>query len=271
MKKISTIIAVALLGSLSVNAEVIFNDTFDVGSSAWDSENLELPGGARQAAGTLESTYTATLNGGNTLIGAAAAGGGFASPMLIRVDPSSLGSVSLDLDTDFGPSVANQTWTLSYDGYQTRSVVFDGWAGFSVGSTAANAGGPGLTVELYGTSVYRVYVDGTQVGAVAMGPEIWDVTYNLTTTFDEVAGTAQITYSDGGTIGTVDFGTYNVNFADSSRFVELKNSMVTGGGAGVADWRVDNLMIETIPEPATLGLVSLLGGGLLWIRKRFMI
>jgi hypothetical protein len=34
---------------------------------------------------------------------------------------------------------------------------------------------------------------------------------------------------------------------------------------------VDNMRLEVIPEPATLGLVGLVGAGMLFIRRRFMI
>ena len=32
-----------------------------------------------------------------------------------------------------------------------------------------------------------------------------------------------------------------------------------------------NLTFEVIPEPATLGLVAMVGAGLLYVRRRFMI
>jgi len=31
------------------------------------------------------------------------------------------------------------------------------------------------------------------------------------------------------------------------------------------------LQVTVIPEPATLGMVAFLGGGMLWIRRKFMI
>ena len=43
-------------------------------------------------------------------------------------------------------------------------------------------------------------------------------------------------------------------------------SIVASYDAG-NDWTEFNV----IPEPATFGLVALLGGGMLWIRKRFTI
>lgn len=44
------------------------------------------------------------------------------------------------------------------------------------------------------------------------------------------------------------------------------------GGAGTGDFaRVDNIVVEQIPEPATLGLVVAFGGGILFIRRKFML
>ncbi len=57
-------------------------------------------------------------------------------------------------------------------------------------------------------------------------------------------------------------------------------SLYTGGYAGLALYsqhatneygRYDNFSLETIPEPATLGMVALVGGASFFIRKRFMI
>jgi len=57
-------------------------------------------------------------------------------------------------------------------------------------------------------------------------------------------------------------------------------SLYSGGYAGLALYsqhatneygRYDNFSLETIPEPATLGMVAMLGGAIFFIRKRFMI
>jgi hypothetical protein len=45
---------------------------------------------------------------------------------------------------------------------------------------------------------------------------------------------------------------------------DLANYSITSSGG-------NDTTISVIPEPATLGMVALLGGGILWIRKRFMI
>lgn len=47
-----------------------------------------------------------------------------------------------------------------------------------------------------------------------------------------------------------------------------KDIQVHVQGAGV--W-IDDMQLTVIPEPATLGLFGILGGGLLWTRKRFSI
>lgn len=45
---------------------------------------------------------------------------------------------------------------------------------------------------------------------------------------------------------------------------------ITLGSASGA-WRVRALYVETVPEPATLGLVALFGGGVLFLRRTFMV
>jgi len=58
--------------------------------------------------------------------------------------------------------------------------------------------------------------------------------------------------------------------ADINNWVGL-GQIVAGGGAGNVTATFDGSKTTVIPEPATLGLVALMGGGMLFIRKRFMI
>ena len=279
MKKttLSAVAAVAMLASLSANATVIFQDTFNgiPAGGVWDNLNDPVTEwAARQAGGTTTSTYTLGLNSGTTLIGPAAATAGLAEPLLIRVSTTGGGTVGgtvgLDLDTDFGSSLAGQQWTLGYTGRIDASIGNNGWTGFGVGNPAETpiAAGTALGFNVFASGAVQVWTNGVLAGNPVIPNAISGQVYDLTTTFDEGAGTAQITYADG-LSGIVDLGTYAVGFVDASRFVELKNFVSDGTGDGIVDWRVDDLMIETIPEPATLGLMALLGGGMLWIRKRF--
>ena len=45
--------------------------------------------------------------------------------------------------------------------------------------------------------------------------------------------------------------------------------IVAGGGAGNVTSSFDGTNTTVIPEPGTLGLVALMGGGMLFVRKRF--
>ncbi len=78
--------------------------------------------------------------------------------------------------------------------------------------------------------------------------------------------------------------TSTINMTDSAWLIingdqtglGLENNRIVASGAGesiaVAYNAVDNRTEYTvIPEPATMGLFALIGGGMLWIRKRFMI
>ncbi len=69
-------------------------------------------------------------------------------------------------------------------------------------------------------------------------------------TYDVVSGTDSVTFGDGGT-----FWLRRVN----------------QNGASDGAYQLGAVTFDVVPEPATLGLFGLLGGGMLWIRKRFSI
>ncbi|WP_372807411.1 PEP-CTERM sorting domain-containing protein [Pontiella sp.] len=72
--------------------------------------------------------------------------------------------------------------------------------------------------------------------------------------------------ADGSTFGqTTTLATY-----DGGTYSELAYVSVTGESSSAGGY-FDNLTIEAIPEPATLGLVIAMGGGILWIRRMFMV
>ncbi|MDF7824813.1 PEP-CTERM sorting domain-containing protein [Pontiellaceae bacterium B12227] len=62
--------------------------------------------------------------------------------------------------------------------------------------------------------------------------------------------------------------TNSVLYADTDVFLQLRGAGRTDDMGGVS---VDNFFVQTIPEPATLGLIAAFGGGILFIRRRFML
>ncbi|WP_372795816.1 PEP-CTERM sorting domain-containing protein [Pontiella sp.] len=86
---------------------------------------------------------------------------------------------------------------------------------------------------------------------ITVGSDGWSV-YNL-----KQDGT---TFGQTTTLPTWDGGTYS----------ELAYVKVTGETAAAGGF-FDNLTIEAIPEPATLGMVAVFGGAVLFVRRRFMM
>jgi hypothetical protein len=220
---------------------VVFRDTFNAATNIWDNLDAELP--ARQAGGRT-STYTLGLSSGRTLVGPAAAVGSLPDPVLARVETSGGGGGDsiLGLDTDFEANLAGKVWTLGYTGLLLASVDHVGWTGFAVGNPAA---GSGFDFRLFSDGTYEVRTNGTLVAQVADPYPILGTPYTLAATFDEGANTVQLTYSDA-TSGDFDLGTYPLGFADSCRFVELRNHVVSSSTDGLVDMRWDDLAIEAL-------------------------
>ena len=65
-----------------------------------------------------------------------------------------------------------------------------------------------------------------------------------------------------------------VSSSNGGSYIDLggveATSLTMGGGAD-GGWAMQALVVETIPEPATLGLVAAMGGAILFVRRRFMI
>jgi len=242
-----------LLVALPANAQVLFEDTFEVLTPVWDDPNTELP--ARQTGGSAGSTYSYSADSANSLL-IMNSGGIPSGSALVRIIASGDNSRAtiLDLDTNFGAELSNSVWSLSYEGHIGASVVYSGWAGFSVGNPAGSPDGVdagfGMIVDAAG--VFKILNNGMLAGVADMGYDLAGKHYAINATFNESAGTAKITYSDATTNFNV--GTYSAAFADDSRFIELKNYVASASGAGFVDWRVDNLTIEIIdadlpPDP----------------------
>ena len=265
MKKLTAVAMVALLGSLAANATVVFNDTFKSGPSGFAFADINYNLAGRQAAGATSSTYTGG-GLGNTSVSLYYDVFGYSA-----IDTPVDGNyVTLDLDTDFGSSLAGNEWSLSNNELQL-SGIWGGWSATFVGS--ARGFGSEIGVFFRPNGEWFVMNDG---GLAAAGAGTIGEGITYTTVIDVIegaGGAASFTVSQqiaDLTLPAVDLGTYATTFAGSSRYVQYRTHF-DGGASTLVQTALENVNIEVIPEPATLGLFALIGGGMLWIRKRMAI
>jgi len=155
--------------------------------------------------------------------------------------------------------------------------------GFTSGMTAASDGN-----VVYGAGHPSHYF-GIWQNVTANGSGVADGTQDYKLTFDvyqssAIAGGAWLVYkiqmldaAMEASMGAI--GTPSGLPADSWQTVELTMSANAGFDgsqiqvflSGAGGTYIDNVDLVAIPEPATLGMVVLLGGGILWVRKHFMI
>jgi len=271
------LLAVVFCAAASAGAEIIFMDTFDHAGAILADLNHNLA--VRQAGGATGSTYAVTyrnqatgtdafLQNASNPLGSAA--------LLARIRPTAdAQDLVMDLDTDFGSSLAGQVWSLSYRGHISDNVgAYSGWTGFAVGNPANAVGGlnNGFGMLLRAGGGYEVYGRGANIGSGNLGiGGISGTPYLLTATFNEALQTVSVTFETAST--NVAVGTYSTDFADGSRFFELKSTVAGNAafdGTKVVDWRVDDLTIQVIPEPASLGLFLISGAGALMVRRMML-
>jgi len=224
MKKatIGIIAVIALLGSLSASAQIIFQDTFDGGGAAWGDLDFNLA--ARQAGGTTSSTYT--LTGGGTVPGDSVV---FNDAVLMRIHNASGtaagGFCLVDLDTDFGPTLTGQEWALRFSSVRTGTGIGAGWSGFSVGinNPPGTPFANGFGFILRGTGEWVAFNGSTDVGSGTIAYGAAHHWYDIIATFDEVTDTVSLDFTDD--LGTsTNLGTFPTSFGvGSTRFVGFRN------------------------------------------------
>jgi len=254
MKTLTAIAMVALLGAFSANATVIFNDTFTNAGDPSPINDLSLNITNRQALGTTMSTYSNSGSVGYME-------GNSDSQVLMRmIDPTNGTYNTMNLDTDFGSSLAGEVWTISYDGIFTNNGTgsFQGWVGLHIGNTSGFGGEFTLLLREWGG--YAVYTGfdllDTGGGLVGLGE------YRVEATFNEVANTVSIVHIAGGT--TSFLGSYPLPFSGGSRFVQFRSHCDTGlaGSGALWDNMLDNLTIETHQVDQSIVFSDIFDGGL---------
>ncbi|RKX47691.1 MAG: hypothetical protein DRP64_00360 [Verrucomicrobia bacterium] len=265
---VGSIAVATVFASLSVNAEVVFNDMIGVNDPlVWafaqspdnptvESSSLNTDYVARQAGGTLTSTYTVDAIGGATGVRA----NGVGNWTIFRTTaPGHM--IIADLDTNFGPSVANTNWVLSV----TELMAWDGTnnlLGFShitVGSPADEGSASSVRLMTYVNGVVRLYINGAEVNGGTFIGSIGDIKgqmMNYELAFNEAADTVTVLINRGGFCHYL--GTWATSFSDDDRYVEKKNHAITGSEN--IDWYLGDLTIE-IPSPTAVFLDTFGGDG----------
>ncbi len=163
---------------------------------------------------------------------------------------------------------------MSFSQLVTGNGIGAGWCGFSVGvdTPPGTPFATGFGFIMGDTGGWTAFNGGANVGSGSMGSiGVAHTWYDLAATFNESAGTVSMDYTDVAN-GTINLGTFSTSFgAGATRYVGFRNHRDGIAANTYSDMLVDDLQIEVVPEPATLGLFALVGGGMLWFRKRLMV
>lgn len=155
-----------------------------------------------------------------------------------------------------------------------NGFIFDVWfkTADTVGSKLVSNGGYENLYTQNGNLIFSVD-NGTAVTFTGLTVGQW---YHASAQFDttgnslvsgNIAGVARL-YVDGTLIGSSNKTMQNRG-PDGSRGLAINMHPVNGAEANTGI--IFNPSVELIPEPGTLGMVALFGGGLLFIRRKMMI
>jgi len=250
MKKCLTLIALLALAVGSVQADTVtwLGGLYaGTGGGDWTAADNWLSTASGTYALTMPQPGDQVQIDGSTVYGSA--------PTMPIVN-SNVGSVgNLFLGITSGTAGAS-TLTINNGGNLTSALTGIGWQAGTTG-TLDMTGGTHSTAALY--------LGYSGAGIVNLsGDALLDVTANLAMAVGAVGGTGSITMD----------GDSMFRILGDSTTLGWENSLITAVGAGDS---IDVNLVggateyTVIPEPATLGLFALVGGGMLWIRKRFTI
>ncbi len=166
-----------------------------------------------------------------------------------------------------GTLTMNDSWT-----YMNATTILE--VGYNL---VQNAGTPTNHLAASGNGLLEIGGNATfHASALAFGQE--SAHYGLSGTNGTANGTGQINmYGGGEGVGArliVDGNLVAAEGGDGRAEAWIANGWLAAPNAGesiVATVDGGWTEFNVIPEPATLGMMTLLGGGMLWIRKRFMI
>lgn len=294
-KKLTLTLAALAVVSLALSspAAVIVSDTFDLPTGTTGQQfDLQTNQAARQSGGSVGVTYSdkSAAIGANTQVylnqDAAYDSTGvlWLRNYYNAAGSYQIGAAAAGINEDLSTQLAGKNYTVSYSGMMSdfngnivgQSYVDSWYQGFSLGGS--NPYEPGAANTDLGFSVYQnnvglIHADGVLQWAGAVPGLSVGSAYDVEIDVDEVAQTASISIDAGGTV--TDLGTYTVGFeaGDLTREIQFNNRIATFDSFGtshgmiIADAQVNDLQIDVIPEPATLGLMGVAVLGLAAYRR----
>ncbi|WPJ97114.1 PEP-CTERM sorting domain-containing protein [Coraliomargarita algicola] len=287
MKKTPLLLTSMFAASISMQAQVIFQDGFSTSSGNNNLDINDSIGVTRQTAGTT-STYThtgstsqsnvstnddGTTNNGNTA-------GNSMGRIRNNEQTGGASNAFLSLDTNFGSSLAGEVYTISFDLHYKSRVTdsTDQWISFAIGDSVApqapSAAGSDFGILLRpdgvnpaNNNLTRYYSDGILSASddYTSTPSFTSSYVNFIVTVNETGAGTTIGATANGTAILSDFA---ADFATGDRYFAFGSHLGSGVSA-FSDVFLDNLTITVVPEPSTYALIGgLLALGFASIKRR---
>lgn len=269
-KTIGAILIATLMGSLSANATLVFSDDFSVaGGVGAINDGI---GTTRQTSGTTTSTYTYGGLGTASIVNDFANGG---TAQILGTYGDGDGA-TLTLDTNFGPQLSGTDWDLSFTAYSpvVGGTLNNGWFGFGVGTSSFPGGAPfgEFGIIIRPTGDVAIFQNGGFLVAnvAAYNPFSSIIRYHLL--IDEINNDVTLGYDAFDTglnyLDSEILGIIPATFVAGDRTLNWAVNADDAVNAQISTY-IEDVTINAIPEPTTFGLFAALGGGMLFIRRRF--